>query len=157
MRKKNARRNRTPTESKGTSFRCRTCQVRRVKCDGTTPACNSCTSTGRVCPGYSSWELSIDVCGALFSAPHVQQSEISQTQRRLALYDKPALPIWNLYVVDDQARHAFDYFRHRIFDRIVERGYPTLWATTSCAVGLQEPAVFYAMAAYAFVEQVSSD
>lgn len=31
---------------------CRTCKIRRKKCDETKPACHRCTSTGRKCDGY---------------------------------------------------------------------------------------------------------
>ncbi|KAG9244158.1 hypothetical protein BJ878DRAFT_567806 [Calycina marina] len=31
---------------------CKTCKIRRVKCDETHPSCNRCTSTGRRCDGY---------------------------------------------------------------------------------------------------------
>ncbi|KAK5165803.1 uncharacterized protein LTR77_008726 [Saxophila tyrrhenica] len=31
---------------------CRTCKIRRVKCDETKPSCHRCTSTGRTCDGY---------------------------------------------------------------------------------------------------------
>ena len=31
---------------------CRTCKVRRLKCDEARPACGRCTSTGRLCDGY---------------------------------------------------------------------------------------------------------
>ncbi|KAE8550509.1 hypothetical protein EYB25_006736 [Talaromyces marneffei] len=37
---------------------CRTCKVRRVKCDETRPACGRCTSTGRTCDGYGIWSTS---------------------------------------------------------------------------------------------------
>ncbi|EED16268.1 conserved hypothetical protein [Talaromyces stipitatus ATCC 10500] len=37
---------------------CRTCKIRRVKCDETRPACGRCTSTGRTCDGYGIWSTS---------------------------------------------------------------------------------------------------
>ncbi|KFY34530.1 hypothetical protein V494_06693 [Pseudogymnoascus sp. VKM F-4513 (FW-928)] len=33
---------------------CRTCKIRRVKCDESKPTCHRCTSTGRKCDGYVS-------------------------------------------------------------------------------------------------------
>ncbi|KAI9147105.1 putative C6 transcription factor [Paramyrothecium foliicola] len=33
-------------------FGCRTCKIRRVKCDETWPSCLKCQSTGRTCDGY---------------------------------------------------------------------------------------------------------
>ncbi|GAE00137.1 conserved hypothetical protein [Paecilomyces variotii No. 5] len=34
---------------------CRTCKIRKVKCDEARPACHRCVSTGRVCDGYGIW------------------------------------------------------------------------------------------------------
>ncbi|KAI5456477.1 hypothetical protein BGZ63DRAFT_325817, partial [Mariannaea sp. PMI_226] len=34
---------------------CRTCKVRKVKCDEGRPACHRCVSTGRRCDGYGIW------------------------------------------------------------------------------------------------------
>lgn len=39
--------------SKKTRTGCVTCKIRRIKCDEAKPACTRCTSTGRVCDGYS--------------------------------------------------------------------------------------------------------
>lgn len=42
-------RRRTPKVKTG----CKTCKIRRVKCDETKPSCTRCTSTGRRCDGYT--------------------------------------------------------------------------------------------------------
>ncbi|KAL4871329.1 hypothetical protein BDV12DRAFT_206503 [Aspergillus spectabilis] len=34
---------------------CRTCKVRRVKCDEKRPSCGKCTASGRTCDGYGIW------------------------------------------------------------------------------------------------------
>ncbi|OJJ42534.1 hypothetical protein ASPZODRAFT_170034 [Penicilliopsis zonata CBS 506.65] len=34
---------------------CRTCKIRKVKCDEGYPACHRCVSTGRACDGYAVW------------------------------------------------------------------------------------------------------
>ncbi len=34
---------------------CRTCKIRRVKCDEQQPVCRKCLSSGRVCDGYGIW------------------------------------------------------------------------------------------------------
>ncbi|OAP61069.1 hypothetical protein AYL99_03270 [Fonsecaea erecta] len=34
---------------------CRTCKVRKIKCDELMPECRRCTSTGRKCDGYGIW------------------------------------------------------------------------------------------------------
>ncbi|EED15846.1 conserved hypothetical protein [Talaromyces stipitatus ATCC 10500] len=34
---------------------CRTCKIRKVKCDEKYPVCHRCSSTGRICDGYGVW------------------------------------------------------------------------------------------------------
>ncbi|KAH8649724.1 hypothetical protein BGZ60DRAFT_498953 [Tricladium varicosporioides] len=34
---------------------CRTCKIRRIKCDEARPACRRCVTTGRTCDGYGIW------------------------------------------------------------------------------------------------------
>ncbi|KAI0885898.1 uncharacterized protein GGS22DRAFT_200036 [Annulohypoxylon maeteangense] len=34
---------------------CRTCKIRKVKCDESFPSCKRCLSTGRICEGYGIW------------------------------------------------------------------------------------------------------
>lgn len=36
---------------------CKTCKIRRIKCDETHPACHRCTSTGRKCDGYAAQSM----------------------------------------------------------------------------------------------------
>ncbi|KAK4461504.1 hypothetical protein QBC42DRAFT_203560 [Cladorrhinum samala] len=36
---------------------CKTCKIRRVKCDQSRPSCLKCKSTGRICDGYSEPEI----------------------------------------------------------------------------------------------------
>ena len=153
MKKRSRVRSGSFKDSKSTSFRCRNCQVRRVKCDGTIPACIKCTSTGRTCPGYSSWEVDLDLPEVLPPTPPAELSDMATIEGQSSIARAPSMLIWNAQPPSDAARHAFDYFRHRICARYIERGYPILWATSSIAVGLQEPSVFYAMAALSTMER----
>ncbi|KIW05012.1 uncharacterized protein PV09_04169 [Verruconis gallopava] len=34
---------------------CKTCKIRKVKCDESRPSCSRCTSSGRTCDGYGIW------------------------------------------------------------------------------------------------------
>ncbi|KAH7159487.1 hypothetical protein B0J13DRAFT_465464 [Dactylonectria estremocensis] len=38
---------------------CRTCRIRRVKCDEMHPVCSQCTNTGRTCDGYGIWDRGV--------------------------------------------------------------------------------------------------
>ncbi|WAO89297.1 Zn(2)-C6 fungal-type domain-containing protein [Fusarium falciforme] len=35
---------------------CKTCKLRRIKCDEGKPSCNKCLSSGRLCAGYGIWD-----------------------------------------------------------------------------------------------------
>ncbi|KAH7086295.1 hypothetical protein FB567DRAFT_67192 [Paraphoma chrysanthemicola] len=52
---------------------CRTCKVRRVRCDEGFPACYRCVSIGRICDGYGIWGGG----GAI----HNKSSQITEAQR----------------------------------------------------------------------------
>ncbi|KAH6642572.1 hypothetical protein C7974DRAFT_104882 [Boeremia exigua] len=43
---------RTRTYKPKTRTGCKTCKIRRIKCDESKPFCNRCTTTGRTCDGY---------------------------------------------------------------------------------------------------------
>lgn len=151
--RENTPRRRRPLESNTTSFRCRECQLRRVKCDGTQPACNKCTSSGRVCPGYKTWEIALDTSISQVDVPDFAQPQKSVEERQHSILLRPSSPLSNAHVISDGERNAFDYFRHRICYRYIERGYPILWAANSIALGPEEPAVFFATASLSVMEQ----
>ncbi|KAH9205607.1 hypothetical protein DL95DRAFT_265076, partial [Leptodontidium sp. 2 PMI_412] len=52
---------------------CKTCKIRRVKCDEAKPACKRCSSTGRKCDGYF-------YAGAPRSTATPRQTPLSTTQ-----------------------------------------------------------------------------
>ncbi|GLA32106.1 hypothetical protein AnigIFM63326_011245 [Aspergillus niger] len=57
---------------------CRTCKIRRVKCDEGRPACKRCVSTGRVCDGYGVWsEAKKPTVDGNTGAPRAFQSLLS--------------------------------------------------------------------------------
>ncbi|OKL56418.1 hypothetical protein UA08_08110 [Talaromyces atroroseus] len=46
---------------------CRTCKIRRIKCDEKRPACERCTATGRTCDGYGIWGTSATAGSRIFN------------------------------------------------------------------------------------------
>lgn len=138
-------------------IRCHTCRVRRVKCDGARPACNNCVSTHRVCGGYSTWDVSLEPL-------NTETPRLNVAQRPAAIVPDPGSsststtpPLLQTESISDEARLAFDYFRHYACARYLATGYPILWATCSMFVALQEPAVFYAVVAAGFAQQSVED
>ena len=82
----------------------------------------------------------------------VQKSETATGQSSL-LVSRPSTPVCIDRDISNETWHAFDYFRLQMCSRFVERGYPIPWATRSMSVGLQEPAVLYALTALSMAEQ----
>ncbi|KAF5612490.1 C6 zinc finger domain protein [Fusarium sp. NRRL 25303] len=68
---------------------CITCKVRKIKCDETKPFCRRCTSTGRICDGYSPW-------GQATRATHLtviyKRSGTAEEQRGLQYFCEVAAP-----------------------------------------------------------------
>lgn len=151
MRQESQRRGRRSVgEGSAAYLGCRTCRIRRIKCDGARPACNNCLSQSRSCLGYTSWDVSL-------VGPSGSRASNDASADSLQL--NPAsgvssIPLCVAHAIDDVARQGFDYFRYRNRFAYAERGYPTLWTTTSIAMGMHgESAVFYAMAALGTAEQ----
>ena len=59
--------------------------------------------------------------------------------------------------VDDLARHAFDYFRFRTYGMYIQRGYPVSWADCALSAAVEEPAIFYAIAANGAAERALTE
>lgn len=135
---------------------CRTCRTRRIKCDAQRPSCNNCLRRGHSCVGYSSWEIALDVANvnAIPSPPQVDSlRERFHLDHPTPLLSVPHPVTCSGLAINDSARHAFDYFRFRAYSGFIEHGYPTLWADCAISAGLNEPAVFYAVAAAGVAER----
>ncbi|KAK4448742.1 hypothetical protein QBC34DRAFT_380972 [Podospora aff. communis PSN243] len=77
---------------------CITCKIRRVKCDEAKPACQRCTSTGRVCDGYASSTTS-----------HQSRRALADAVRQLQVVGPASRVLGDALPVDDVA--CFDFFR----------------------------------------------
>ncbi|KEQ96519.1 hypothetical protein AUEXF2481DRAFT_642171 [Aureobasidium subglaciale EXF-2481] len=119
---------------------CRTCRIRRVKCDETRPDCNSCTSTGRTCDGYKD----------------------DPSRKRGSALQRPLLPAptspFALTAVSRQPstiifrRTQEDHFSFRFFTEHVVPGWKLLspnheWIDLSLQLAAIEPCIYFAIAA----------
>lgn len=140
-----AMRRRTVT-SKPSKGGCLTCRIRKVKCDEARPQCRRCTSTGRNCDGYQSPEP-----GRTAANRQLMPSYGNSDTTSMVLQPRGGSPDIQATALE---QHAFDYFRLR--------GAGVLWISTPAKewirlviqIATHEPAVFYAVTAFA-VEQES--
>ncbi|GAQ43779.1 hypothetical protein AtubIFM55763_003885 [Aspergillus tubingensis] len=118
---------------------CRTCKIRRVKCDEGRPACKRCVSTGRVCDGYGVWsEGRKTTHGGNSGAPRVFQSLLSS-------YNAP-VPIPHAACAEQK---CVEWFVHCTISKIGGVFSSQFWGRTVVQALSQEPAVRHAVMALA--------
>ncbi|GKZ30867.1 hypothetical protein AbraIFM66950_010505 [Aspergillus brasiliensis] len=118
---------------------CRTCKVRRVKCDEGRPACKRCVSTGRVCDGYGIWnEQRKATLGGNPGVPRVFQTLLSS-------YNAP-VPIPHSACAE---RKCMEWFTQCTIFKIGGVFPSQFWGRTVVQALSQEPAVRHAVLALA--------
>lgn len=114
---------------------CRTCKLRRVKCDEDRPECQRCKSSGRICAGYE-----INPSG---------QRTVSPQAVAIAPKVKPELiiqPTSSLGLSNEEAAN-FDYFRTKTMLSIGGFSRYSLWESLIIQFSFREPAVLNAAVA----------
>ncbi|KAI2827388.1 transcriptional regulator family: Fungal Specific TF [Aspergillus niger] len=101
---------------------CRTCRVRRVKCDEGPGSCKNCTSTGRVCDGYDMHRFPI--------------------KRALCL---PTLGPRSEGIMTSDEKRGFSYFQHRLVPDLVGFFDSWLWQKLVLQMCHADPAVCHAV------------
>ncbi|KAF1996370.1 hypothetical protein P154DRAFT_443552 [Amniculicola lignicola CBS 123094] len=107
---------------------CRTCKIRKVKCDEHRPACQRCVSTGRICDGYGIWGG-----GGNGYANRLKPSIPHQFPSGKAL--------------NTEERHHFDWFRLRTSVKLPGIFISAFWDTLVFQASADEPAVLHAVIA----------
>ncbi|KAL3457269.1 hypothetical protein BJX64DRAFT_20791 [Aspergillus heterothallicus] len=103
---------------------CRTCKIRRVKCDEQRPSCAKCVGSGRSCDGYGIWDQPV-------AKPRMQTWSVS--------YPPQSLP-----GLDQQEKSHLDRFRHLVSGRLSEPFGSYFWNSLVLQMALSEPAVVHA-------------
>ncbi|KAL2864856.1 Zn(II)2Cys6 transcription factor domain-containing protein [Aspergillus lucknowensis] len=112
---------------------CRTCKIRRVKCDEQKPSCSQCVQSGRACEGYGIWEVS----------PSIRPP--TPNQRLLSLiYPPRTLP--NLDLDEKLYLHRF---RNQLAEKLALPFGCHFWTSLVLQLSLSEPAVLHASIALA--------
>ncbi|KAL5333090.1 hypothetical protein BJX70DRAFT_392452 [Aspergillus crustosus] len=112
---------------------CRTCKVRRVKCDEKRPSCGKCLVSGRVCDGYGIW-----------GQPSIAQTAIQQQHATSPSYSLPALPD-----LANEEKRYLDRFRNLLVDKLSQPFGSHFWSSVVTQLSMTEPAVLHASIALA--------
>ncbi|KIW67040.1 hypothetical protein PV04_06317 [Phialophora macrospora] len=113
---------------------CKTCKIRRIKCDETKPNCKRCTSTGRKCDGY---EFPKD------SSSSSASSAVSPPQRRPAVFEYLFEPnsITKPFQGTTQERRIFHRFQYCTVPAFAGGSETGFWTKLVLKVGQEEPVV----------------
>ncbi|KAL6230660.1 hypothetical protein BDW75DRAFT_244619 [Aspergillus navahoensis] len=101
---------------------CRTCKIRRVKCDEQRPSCRQCLVSGRACDGYGIW-----------GQPK------STTPLPSLAYSPRTLP-----GLAQEERHCLERFRVLLTDKLTRPFGSRFWSSLVLQLSLSEPAVLHA-------------
>ncbi|KAK3322734.1 hypothetical protein B0H66DRAFT_515380 [Apodospora peruviana] len=113
---------------------CRTCKIRRVRCDELRPACYRCVSTGRVCDGYGIWGGGGNAYGTAERLANIQAAQYARPQEEAAL----------------------DFFRHKTSTKMPGVFRSNFWDTLVFQASFREPAVLHAVIALAATHKRST-
>ncbi|KUJ08975.1 uncharacterized protein LY89DRAFT_658031 [Mollisia scopiformis] len=117
---------------------CKTCKIRKVKCDEGKPACQRCVSTGRVCDGYGIWggggnsynERSIG-CKERISPPNTILATPMITPR-----------------ASTHEQDCFEWFTCQTVKKFPGLFGSPFWEILVCQASSSEPAVLHAVLAF---------
>ncbi|KAF2438054.1 hypothetical protein P171DRAFT_437143 [Karstenula rhodostoma CBS 690.94] len=130
---------------------CRTCKVRKVKCDEGWPACRACVSTGRVCDGYGIWggggNRYEQRSAASAAAKPVRATPCRESVESLVEKSPfpPVVPVSNT----EEHLH-FQFFKEQTLARLpglYSPKYNNLWESLLVQACAEEPSVMHAVLA----------
>ncbi|KND89506.1 Transcriptional regulatory protein moc3, partial [Tolypocladium ophioglossoides CBS 100239] len=123
-----------------TKLGCRTCKIRKVRCDETWPACGNCTKTGRACDGVASAHGAAQSPVVTFTAPltlsNFQPSQAGNGAGGLGRGDGEYL----------------DLFCHELVVCVVGGGRAT-WRRLVLQAAHEEPALCHAAIAFSALQR----
>ncbi|KAI1611280.1 hypothetical protein EDD37DRAFT_442319 [Exophiala viscosa] len=118
---------------------CRTCKLRRVKCDEGRPVCGRCSSAGRVCEGYGIWG------GGSLCAYRAASTRSSATSSASASVSPSPPACISILAIGLEEGHHYDWFRCRTATKIPGMFVSaSFWNTVVFQACLSEPAVLHA-------------
>ncbi|RAL15421.1 Zn(II)2Cys6 transcription factor [Aspergillus homomorphus CBS 101889] len=125
------------TRTKRSRAGCRTCRLRKVKCDETPGTCQRCASSGRICDGYDLHRL----------PPATGRQNIGAVMPRL----QPSIASHRFRGMTSDERRCFSYFRNRQIPATLMFFDSALWKRLVLQMAQAESAVYHAMIALSAV------
>ncbi|KAF2680818.1 hypothetical protein K458DRAFT_392491 [Lentithecium fluviatile CBS 122367] len=129
---------------------CRTCKIRKIKCDEGRPACRRCLSTGRACDGYGIWggggnryeQRTTRATAVSCSTP---PAITSTTPSKLQIQKTFAASLISTATPEEQS--CFDFFRDRTSRRLCAVFGSSIWNAIVFQASANEPVVLHAVLA----------
>ncbi|KAF7559870.1 hypothetical protein G7046_g4293 [Stylonectria norvegica] len=122
---------------------CRTCKIRKVKCDEGRPACRRCITTGRICDGYGIWGGGGNHYGIQLRQRYPQD---------LRVISRPPVSI-SVPVSGAEELRYFEWFQRRTATKLPGSYVSGFWDTLIFQASFSEPAVLHAVLALASVHK----
>ncbi|KAM5345680.1 hypothetical protein ACJ41O_011541 [Fusarium nematophilum] len=120
---------------------CRTCKIRKVKCDEGRPACRRCVSTGRTCDGYGIW-------GGGSSHSHHPYRQADKDGYLILRPPPSAQPS-----LSNTQQTYFEWFRCRTSPKLPGSFPSSFWSTLLLQATTDEPSVLHAVLALSSVHK----
>ncbi|CAK7234237.1 hypothetical protein SEUCBS140593_008874 [Sporothrix eucalyptigena] len=140
---------------------CRTCKLRKVKCDEGRPACIRCVSTGRTCEGYGIWGGgNIDAARDTVSATTPAAVAMGMALRQRSSRECPTWPAVSRQIANAtmsplsaQEYGWLDWFRCRTAVKLRGAFSMAFWDVLVIRASFEEPAVLHAALALSTVHR----
>lgn len=120
---------------------CKTCKIRRVKCDEGKPECHRCVRAGRQCEGYAVMFKSAPSLPVGHRFVHYYHAE------------PPRMNSPEATELDMQARRALDFFHHQTAFQLDQPFAIDLWTKSLACIMQHEPAVKHGVIALATLHE----
>ncbi|PKX97804.1 uncharacterized protein P174DRAFT_502293 [Aspergillus novofumigatus IBT 16806] len=122
---------------------CRTCRIRKVKCDEAYPACRRCLSTGRACDGYGIWGGGSSSRTTKPSAVTVSSALVIGTMSDFPLAAR----------INNEEGRYIQWFKERTGSKMSGSFFSEFWSGFVLQAGMSEPAVLHAILALSCVHR----
>ncbi|KAF2443091.1 hypothetical protein P171DRAFT_55851 [Karstenula rhodostoma CBS 690.94] len=115
---------------------CKTCKIRRVKCDEEKPHCKRCTSTGRKCDGYSTTP----------NGSHAIVFPVAQTSTIQRAVRSP--------MADDKDLHFLEFYKHCAAPSMSTDAFDTnFWSQACLQMAQSEASIRHALIAIGYLNR----